>query len=117
MEKQKLKEFKPTSWAIDNRTSMYVLAFFLVIFGILSYVGIPKEQFPEIVIPNIYVSTVYPGTSPADMENLVTKPLEKNLKSINGVKKISSNSIQDFSLIAVEFKTDIDVTDAQSFYS
>lgn len=113
MAQQKLKEFKPTSWAIDNSTSMYVLAFFLVIFGILSYVRIPKEQFPEIVIPNIYVSTVYPGTSPADMENLITKPLEKNIKSINGVKRISSNSIQDFSLIAVEFKTDVNVADAK----
>jgi multidrug efflux pump subunit AcrB len=110
---QKFKEFKPTSWAIDNRTSIYVLALFLALFGIISYVSIPKEQFPEIVIPYIFVTTIYPGTSPSDMENLCTKPLEKNLKSINGVRTINSNSIQDFSSIVVEFRTGIDVSEAK----
>ncbi|HLF33967.1 MAG TPA: efflux RND transporter permease subunit [Cyclobacteriaceae bacterium] len=109
----KPKEFGPTSWAIDNRTSIYVLSLFLALFGIISYVSIPKEQFPEIVIPYIFVTTVYPGTSPSDMENLVTKPLEKNLKSINGVRTINSNSIQDFSSIVVEFRTGIDVSEAK----
>jgi multidrug efflux pump len=109
----KFKEFKPTSWAIDNKTSMYVLAIFIAVFGLISYVSIPKEQFPEIVIPYIFVTTVYPGTSPTDMENLVTKPLEKNLKSITGVRNITSNSIQDFSSIVVEFRTGIDVADAK----
>ena len=79
--KNKFKEFKPTSWSIDNKTSIYVLAIIISIFGIMSYNSIPKEQFPEIVIPTILVQTVYAGTSPADIENLVTKPLEKRLKS------------------------------------
>ena len=113
MMKEKFKEFRPTSWAIDNKTSIYVLAIMIVIFGIVSYNRIPKEQFPEIVIPTIIVSTYYPGTSPADMENLVTRPLEKNFKSINDVKDITSNSVQDFSTIVVEFNTDIDVTEAK----
>ena len=112
MEK-KFKEFKPTSWAIDNKTSIYVLILILAVFGIISYQSIPKEQFPEIVIPTIIVSTIYPGTSPQDMENLVTRPLEKNIKSISGVKKISSNSIQDVSSIVIEFQTDIVVEDAK----
>lgn len=114
MEKQQgFKEFKPTSWSIDNKTSIYVLAIMLAIFGLVNYYSIPKEQFPEIVIPQIIVSTVYPGTSPTDMENLVTRPLEKNLKSINGVKKISSKSVQDYSLIIVEFNTGIEVSEAK----
>ena len=104
MEK-KFKEFKPTSWSIDNKTSIYVLVFIITIFGLISYNNIPKEQIPEIVIPTILVQTVYSGTSPADIENLVTKPLEKKLKSVTGVKKITSNSIQDFSSIAIEFRT------------
>jgi multidrug efflux pump subunit AcrB len=110
---QKFKEFKPTSWSIDNRTSIYVLAFIITIFGLISYNNIPKEQFPEIVIPTILVQTVYPGTSPADIENLVTKPLEKKLKSISGVKKITSSSVQDFSMIALEFRTGVVVADAK----
>ena len=96
MEK-KFHEFKPTSWAIDNKTSVYVLAVIIAVFGIFSYRNIPKEQIPEIVIPYIIVNTFYPGTSPADIENLVTRPLEVNLKSISGVKVINSISVQDFS--------------------
>jgi len=111
--KGKIKEFRPTSWSIDNKTSIYVLVLIIAIFGIISYNNIPKEQFPEIVIPKIIVTTIYAGTSPTDIENLVTRPLEKNLKSINGVKKINSTSVQDYSLIIVEFNTGVDVADAK----
>ncbi len=112
MEK-KYKEFFATSWAIDNKISVYVLVFIISLFGIMNYYSIPKEQIPEIVIPMITVSTIYPGTSPSDMENLVTRPLEKNLKSISGVKKITSRSVQDFSAIIVEFNTGIEIKDAK----
>lgn len=107
------KEFFATSWAIDNKISIYVLVFIIAVFGFLSYKNIPKEQIPEIVIPMININTIYPGTSPTDMENLVTRPLEKNLKSISGVKKITSRSMQDFSAIIVEFNTGIEIKDAK----
>jgi len=74
----------------------------------LAYTDLPKEQFPEIVIPTVYVQTIYQGTSPEDMENLVTRQIEKELKSISGVKKITSQSIQNFSAITIEFNTDAD---------
>ena len=109
----KVKRFFATSWAIDNRTSIYVLTVFITVLGLMSYLSIPKEQFPEIVIPTIIVNTVYPGTSPEDMENLVTRPLEKELKSLADVKKITSNSIQDFSSIVVEFNPVIVVSEAK----
>lgn len=113
MKKQKFREFIGSSWAIDNNTSVYVLTFLIIIMGVMSYRSIPKEQMPEVIIPTIMVSTVYPGTSPKDMENLVTRQLEKQIKSISGVKKISSNSIQDFSSVVVEFETGIDVKEAK----
>lgn len=113
MRNNKTKEFKPTSWSIDNKMSIYVLVFIISIFGIWNYNTIPKEQFPEIVIPTIIVNTIYPGTSPTDIENLITRPIEKNIKSINGVKKIKSNSVQDFSVIVVEFNSGIDVAQAK----
>ena len=78
-----------------------------------SYNALPKEQFPDIVIPTIIVQTVYPGSSPKDIENLITKPLEKKIKSVSGVKKLKSNSIQDFSIITVEFDTDVKVDEAK----
>ena len=113
MEKNKFKEFFATSWAIDNKTSVYVLAIFITLLGIQSYRSIPKEMFPEIVIPTILVNTIYPGTSPTDMENLVTRPIEKQLKGVSGVKKITSSSLQDFSMVVIEFNTDVDVADAK----
>ncbi|MFN5885700.1 MAG: efflux RND transporter permease subunit, partial [Bacteroidota bacterium] len=77
--------------------------------GLFSYIGLPKEQFPEVKFPSILITTIYPGTSPKDMEQLVTKPLEKQLKTITGVKKIKSNSVQDFAIVNVEFNTDQNV--------
>jgi multidrug efflux pump len=109
----KFKEFKPSSWAIDNKISIYVLTFFIVVFGIKSYNNLPKESFPDIVVPTIYINTVYAGNTPTNIENLVTKPIEKQLKSISGVKKINSTSLQDVSVIMVEFNTNVDVAIAK----
>lgn len=108
-----IKEFKPTSWAIDNRTTIYLLTVFITIAGIFSYRSIPKEQFPDIVIPTIYVQTVYPGAAPKDIETLVTKPIEKQIKSISGVKKVTSQSLENVSIIMVEFNTDTEVSVAK----
>lgn len=111
--KDKFKEFLPSSWSINNKTSIFVITIIITLTGIISYINLPKEKFPDIVIPTIYINTVYPGTSPADIENLVTKPIEKHLKSISGVKKLTSTSIQDFSIIMVEFNTDVNVAKAK----
>jgi len=108
-----IKEFFATSWAVDNKTSVYVLAFIISILGLLNYYQIPKEQFPEVVIPYIIVNSPYPGTSPVDIENLITRPIEKQLKSIADVVKITSNSVQDFSSIIVEFDPSIKVESAK----
>ncbi|MBN1199614.1 MAG: efflux RND transporter permease subunit [Bacteroidales bacterium] len=107
------KEFFATSWAIGNKASIYVLTVFITALGLMSYFSIPKEQFPEIIIPTIIVSTPYPGTSPEDMENLVTRPIEKEIKSLADIKDITSNSVQDYSTIVVEFNPGIEVTEAK----
>jgi multidrug efflux pump len=107
------KEFGPSSWAIDNKTAVYVLTVIIAIMGYFGYVGLPKENFPEVIIPKIFVSTVFPGMSPANMEVLVTKQIEKELKSTKGLKKVTSNSYQNFSIITAEFNTNVDVADAK----
>jgi multidrug efflux pump subunit AcrB len=76
--------------------------------GFYIYQNLPKELFPDVVMPTISVTTIYPGASPQDIENLITKPLEKQLKSISGIKKITSNSMSDFGLIVAEFNSDQD---------
>lgn len=104
-----MKEFKLTSWSIDNRTTILILTILIGFAGFLSYRSIPKEQFPDVTVPQIFVTTIYPGASPLDMEQLVTKPIEQQVKGLTGVKKITSSSVQDFSNIIVEFNTDLDV--------
>ncbi len=107
------KEFKPTSWAIDNRVAIYVAVVFICLAGIITYNKLPKENFPEVVLPQIFVTTVFPGASPKDVENLVSKQIEKQVKSIAGVKKVTSNSVQGFSSVNIEFQTDVEVKEAK----
>lgn len=106
---QKIKEYKPTSWSVDHRTAIYIIAILITVYGLTKFNTMPKEQFPDIVVPTISISTVYVGNSPKDIENLVTRPIEKQLKGISGakVKKIQSTSQTDYSLIVVEFDTDV----------
>lgn len=107
--KEKFKQVTLTTWAIKNKTSIYLLMILVTLMGVYQFVTLPKEQFPDIVIPTIYVSTIYVGNSPKDMENLVTKPIEKQIKGITGTKinKVTSTSQQDYSAITVEFETDV----------
>ena len=106
---EKFKEFKPTSWSVDNKTAIYVVTIMIAMFGYSIFTSLPKEQFPDIVVPTISVSTFYVGNSPKDIENLVTRPIEKQIKGISGVKinKVNSISVTDYSVIIVEFDTDI----------
>jgi len=112
---EKFKEFKPTSWFIDHKTVTYVATLVITAIGLNTFMTMPKESYPDIVLPQIYVSTVYAGTSPKDMEELVTRPIEKQIKSITGarIRNIKSTSIQDFSSILVEFETNVKVAEAK----
>ena len=109
--KHKYKEFGPTTWSIKNKTSIYLMILFVSAIGVTQFVTLPKEQFPDIVIPTIYVQTINVGNSPRDIENLVTQPIEKQIKGITGAKinKLTSTSVQDYSAIIVEFNTDVQV--------
>jgi multidrug efflux pump len=109
--KDKIKGFGPTTWSIKNRTSIYLLMMFVTFIGVFQFVTLPKEQFPDLVIPTIYIQTIYVGNSPKDMENLVSQPIEKQLKAISGVKiqKTTSTSQQDYSAIIIEFDASVNI--------
>jgi multidrug efflux pump subunit AcrB len=96
---------------IDHTTVAFVAIMAIAAWGLITFVKLPKESFPDIVTPQIFVTTIYAGTSPTDMENLVTRPIEKEIKSISGAKirKITSTSLQDYSSILVEFETTVEV--------
>jgi multidrug efflux pump len=106
------KRFAISSWAVDNRATVMVLSILIALIGWQSYVTMPREAFPEVVTPEIYVSTVYPGNAPDDMEKLVTRPLEKEIKTITGIDEVLSTSVQGFSTIHVKF--DFNVTPAEA---
>lgn len=110
--KKVIREFGLSSFSIDNSTSVIILSLIITFMGVVAYRTMPKESFPEIVIPTVFVGTSYPGNSPVDMENLITRPIEKELQAINDVKDIRSTSIQDFSTIVVEFNPNVDIAKA-----
>jgi multidrug efflux pump subunit AcrB len=113
IEKPEIKrEFPLSTWALKNSVSVFILTAIVAIVGFNSYTAMPKEQFPEIVMPTIYVNTIYPGNSPSDIENLITRHIEKQLKTVKGVKKIESTSAMDVSAVIIEFNEDVKVSKA-----
>jgi multidrug efflux pump subunit AcrB len=111
--KEVVRNFGMTTWAINNKTTVFLITGVILVFGIISYVSLPKELFPDITPPYIMVQTVYMGNPPEDIENLITRPLEKELESINGIKTISSTSSQDASMIFIEFNPNVELKEAK----
>lgn len=106
------KEFGLTSFSLRNRVTVYVLTLLIIGAGIYSYITLPKENFPEVEQPTVYISTAHPGNSPEDIESLITRELEKEINTIEGVDNIQSTSVQDFSAIVVEFQVGVEVDEA-----
>ena len=101
--------YNMVGWLAQNRTTVYIFTFIIFVAGMGIYSSLPKEQFPDIVVPQMVIQTVYAGTTPSDIENTINKPIEKQIKSITGVKRVKSNALQDISVIIVEFNTDVTV--------
>ena len=103
------KEFALSSWAIKNKTTIYVAMALILFFGISAYFSMPRESFPEVKETKIYVSSIYPGNTAEDIEKLLTNPLEDKLKTVSNVVEITSTSQEDYSMIVVEFDEGIAV--------
>ena len=108
------KEFKLSSWAINNKMTVYVIIAIIMIGGLMSYYNMPRETFPEVVETKIYVSSINPGNSAEDVEKFITEPLEEEFNDVAGVKEISSSTFQDYSLVIVEFEEDVEVESAKT---
>jgi multidrug efflux pump subunit AcrB len=102
------KSMPITAWAVENRTTIYVMSLIISLLGIIAYIRLPKEQFPDIVVPTVLVTTIQAGMTPTDIENLITRPIEKQMKSVADVKKVTSSSLPDASVVVVEFTTGVD---------
>ena len=108
-----MKEFKLSTWAINNKTTIYTLMFVMLYAGISSYFSMARENFPEIKETKIYVSTVFPGNTAEDIEKLIVDPLEDQLKTVSNVVEITSTSQEDYGMIVVEFDENITVAAAK----
>lgn len=107
------KEFILSSWAINNKTTMYVLMAVFFFLGLSAFLGMPRENFPEIRETKIYISSLYPGNTAEDVEKLITDPLEDKLKTLSGATEITSTSQEDYSMIIVEFEEGFTVEEAK----
>lgn len=107
-----LRDFKLTTASLKNKNTVYLIILILIITGGTTYVNMPKEMFPEVALPMIMVQTPYPGNAPGDIENLVTKPLEKEVFTVDGIKDMHSTSSQDNSSILINFNSDVNIKNA-----
>jgi len=107
------KEFGLSSWAINNKTTMYVAIVLILFLGGSAYFSMPRESFPEIKETKIYISSLFPGNTAEDIEKLITDPLEDKLNNVSNVVEITSTSQEDYSMVIVEFDEDITVEAAK----
>ncbi len=98
-----------TETALKFKTTVYVLVAFIVVAGMVAYSDIPLEAAPEVEIPIMIVSTIYPGVSPEDMERLVTNVVERELQDLKDVKVMRSTSAESVSSVTIEFETGVDL--------
>ncbi len=112
-EKKVHKEFGLSSWAINNKTTMYVLILVIFILGTGAYYSMPRENFPEIKETKIYISSIYPGNTAEDIEKLITDPIEDRLKTVSNMVEIVSTSQEDYSMVIIEFDENITVEAAK----
>ena len=100
---KKWREFGLSSVAVNNRKTVYLIITLFLIGGISAYNNMPRESFPQIQVPEIYVNVPYPGNSPEIITDKIIKPFEKELNKLKGIEKINSTAIQDFGIVKIEF--------------
>jgi multidrug efflux pump subunit AcrB len=98
--------------ALKRQATVLALLVVIVIAGIYCYVTLPRESFPDITIPYVFVTTTYEGVAPQDMEELITIPIERKLKGIDNVEEIRSTSAEGISTVAIKFLPKVDIDDA-----
>jgi len=92
-----------SDYAIKFRTAVFVFIVVLVIIGGAAYMRLPREGAPDITIPYVFVTALYEGTAPEEIEKLITVPLEKEINDVENVKEIRSTSAENVCSITVEF--------------
>ena len=94
--------------ALSHSRTVLMIFVLLLVSGVVTYSNIPKESNPDVPIPVIYVSIVHDGISPEDSERMLVKPMERELRSIDGVKEMRATAGEGFASITLEFIAGLD---------
>lgn len=109
----KLKEFGLSTLSVKNTKTVYLIIAIILLGGASAYFQMPRESFPEVEIPEIYVNIPYPGNSPEIIEDKIIRPIEKELNTIKGIDEITSTSIQDFAVLDIKFEFTVSPKEAK----
>ncbi|MBV7440262.1 efflux RND transporter permease subunit [Weeksellaceae bacterium TAE3-ERU29] len=107
------KSFSISTWAINNKITVYVITAIILVAGLMAFVNMPRESFPEVIENKIYISSVYPGNTAEDVEKFITEPIEQEIKGISGIKDIQSISFNDYGMSIVEFEDKVSLDKAK----
>lgn len=106
------KGFGLTTLSVKNTKTVFLIAIVIVIGGMLAYQSMPKENFPELKIPEIYIGIAKPGSSPQYMSEKISQSIEKEIGGIKLVDEINSNSVHGYTTIRVKFDFKMPVDEA-----
>lgn len=109
---EQTKGFGLSTLAVNNRKTVFLITFIIFLGGFLSYNSMPKENFPELQIPEIYVGIAKPGSSPQYMSEKIVKSIEKEVGGIKLVDEINSNAVNGYATIRIKFDFKMPVDDA-----
>lgn len=107
------KSFSISTWAIQNKITVYVIMAIILVGGIMAFTSMPRESFPEVIDNKVYISSVYPGNSAEDVEKFITEPIEKEIRGVSGIKDVVSTSFNDYAMTIVEFHDDVPIETAK----
>lgn len=106
------RQFGLSIWSIGNRKTVFLITAVIILGGFMAYTSMPKENFPELQIPEIYIGIPKPGSSPQYMADKIIRPIEKELATLKKVEEINSDGIHGYATIRVKFDFSVEVKDA-----
>lgn len=108
------KSFSISTWAIQNKVTVYVIMAIITIGGLMAFGSMPRESFPEVVEKKVYISSVFPGNTAEDVEKFITEPIETEIRGVSGIKNVQSLALNDYGMTIVEFTDDVTIEKAKS---
>ena len=92
---------KILNYILDQHLLVNLIVIIIILLGVASFSGLNRESIPDASVDMVTITTIYPGASPSDAEELVSIPIEKKLRSVSGLEKVRAYNVENASLIVV----------------